>query len=136
LVLGCKIYVREVASNRGTLDGGGGKESGGLLQEGDILLKINNHTTEGLSLKEVRKLIEASKEKLNLVVRREHKPGSSVESTAVPKGTQCLISAIVPPDCHLFGPLKEAFKGLSIHLGPRNEGSSECVACSSAENLF
>jgi tight junction protein 1 len=81
LVLGCKIYVREVATNRATLDG-----VGGTLQEGDILLKINNHTTEGLSLKEARKLIEASKEKLNLVVRREHKPGSSVESTALPKG--------------------------------------------------
>lgn len=84
-MLGCKIYVREVA-NRATLDGSGGKDSGGTLQEGDILLKINNHTTEGLSLKDARKLIEASKEKLNLVVRREHKPGTSVESTAVPKG--------------------------------------------------
>ncbi|GFG33860.1 hypothetical protein Cfor_12812, partial [Coptotermes formosanus] len=72
LVLGCKIYVREVA-NRTTLDGTGGKDSGGTLQEGDILLKINNHTTEGLSLKEARKLIESSKEKLNLVVRREQK---------------------------------------------------------------
>lgn len=86
LVLGCKIYVREVATNRATLDGVGGKDSGGTLQEGDILLKINNHTTEGLSLKEARKLIEASKEKLNLVIRREHKPGNNVESTALPKG--------------------------------------------------
>ncbi|XP_023725959.1 tight junction protein ZO-1 isoform X6 [Cryptotermes secundus] len=85
LVLGCKIYVREVATNRATLDGVGGKDSGGTLQEGDILLKINNHTTEGLSLKEARKLIEASKEKLNLVIRREHKPGNNVESTALPK---------------------------------------------------
>lgn len=86
MVLGCKIYVREVAANRATLDGG--KDSGGVLQEGDILLKINNHSTEGLTLKEARKLIEASKEKLNLVVRREHRSSSSVESTAVPKGQQ------------------------------------------------
>jgi len=84
-VLGCKIYVREVA-NRTLLDGSGSKDSGGTLQEGDILLKINNHTTEGLSLKEARKLIESSKEKLNLVVRREHKRGTSMESTAMPKG--------------------------------------------------
>lgn len=85
LVLGCKIYVREVA-NRTLLDGSGSKEIGGTLQEGDILLKINNHTTEGLSLKEARKLIESSKEKLNLVVRREHKRGTNMESTAMPKG--------------------------------------------------
>jgi tight junction protein 1 len=84
-VLGCKIYVREVAT-RTTLDVSGGKDSGGSLQEGDVLLKINNHTTEGLSLKEARKLIESSKEKLNLVVRRDHKLGTSLESTAVPKG--------------------------------------------------
>ena len=51
-----------------------------------MLLKINNHSTDGLSLKEARKLIEASKEKLNLVVRREHKPGIIVENTALPKG--------------------------------------------------
>lgn len=55
------------------------------LQEGDVLLKINNHTTDGMSLKEARKLIESSKEKLNLVVRRDT-PRSTypMESTAVP----------------------------------------------------
>lgn len=45
------------------------------VQEGDVLVKINNHTTDGLSLKEARKLIENSKEKLSLVVRRERRPG-------------------------------------------------------------
>lgn len=74
LVLGCKIFVREVASK---VDGSQ------QLQEGDVLLKINNHTTDGMSLKEARKLIESSKEKLNLVVRRDT-PRSTypTESTA------------------------------------------------------
>ncbi|XP_054258978.1 tight junction protein ZO-1-like isoform X4 [Macrosteles quadrilineatus] len=71
LVLGCKIFVREVGA-------------GQQLQEGDVLLKINNHPTDGMSLKEARKLIESSKEKLNLVVRRDT-PRSTypTESTAL-----------------------------------------------------
>lgn len=66
------------------------------LQEGDVLLKINNHTTDGMSLKEARKLIESSKEKLNLVVRRDT-PRSTypMESTAVPgKGKVVLYNNI------------------------------------------
>ncbi|RZF42526.1 hypothetical protein LSTR_LSTR004445 [Laodelphax striatellus] len=76
LVLGCKIFVREVVKPQ---DGNG-------VQEGDILLKINNHSTDGMSLKEARKLIESSKEKLNIVVRREaaRSLSQSAESTALP----------------------------------------------------
>ncbi|XP_072152652.1 tight junction protein ZO-3 isoform X3 [Bemisia tabaci] len=75
LILGSKIYVREVGVK---LDGPNS------LQEGDVLLKINSHATEGMSLKEARKLIESSKEKLNLTVKREA-PRSlySSESTAL-----------------------------------------------------
>lgn len=77
--------MREVASR--ALEN---KEGGGL-QEGDVLLKINNHTTDGMTLKEARKLIEASKEKLNLVVRREYKTGGGGnELTALPKGMQVI----------------------------------------------
>ncbi|KAL1129730.1 hypothetical protein AAG570_012674 [Ranatra chinensis] len=61
IVLGCKIYVKDIGS----------KLDANSLQEGDILLKINNHSTDGMSLKEARKMIESSKEKVNLVVRRE-----------------------------------------------------------------
>ena len=71
LVLGCKIYVREV--NR--LD----KENS--IQEGDVLLKINNHSTDGLSLKEARKLIENTKDKLSLVVRRDRRSGQQDNPT-------------------------------------------------------
>ncbi|KAK7793631.1 hypothetical protein R5R35_004861 [Gryllus longicercus] len=81
LVLGCKIYVREL-SGKSIVD----NREGGSLQEGDVLLKINNHTTDGMTLKEARKLIESSKEKLNLVIRREQKPGNvNCESTSHPK---------------------------------------------------
>lgn len=56
------------------------------MQEGDILLKINNHSTDGLSVKEARKLIENTKEKLSLVVKRERRPGQQ-ENTSNAKGT-------------------------------------------------
>ncbi|XP_063232156.1 LOW QUALITY PROTEIN: tight junction protein ZO-1 [Bacillus rossius redtenbacheri] len=83
LVLGCKIYVREVAG-KALQDC---KDPAAALQEGDVLLKINNHATDGMTLKEAKKLIDSSKERLNLVVRREHRPAAaaSQEQTALPK---------------------------------------------------
>nr|CAD7434319.1 unnamed protein product [Timema monikensis] len=87
LVLGCKIYVREVA-NKALQEN---KDGSTVLQEGDVLLKINNHKADGMSLKEAKKLIDSSKERLNLVVRREHRPTTaSQESTALPKGLALL----------------------------------------------
>lgn len=70
IVLGCWIYVKEI-TNRSLLD----KE--GSVHEGDIITKINNNNTESLTLKEAKKLIDNSKDKLHLVVRRE--PHRSVE---------------------------------------------------------
>ena len=64
VVLGCKIYVKEVLT-RSIAD----KEGG--LREGDILTKINSHSTENMSLKEARKIMDGSKDKVHLVVRRE-----------------------------------------------------------------
>lgn len=64
IVLGCRIFVKEVCS-RSLAD------RDGAVQEGDIVLKINSSSTEGLSLKEARKLLEASKERLQLVLQRE-----------------------------------------------------------------
>ena len=43
---------------------------------------------------------------------------------------------LAPSDYYMFAPFKEAFKGPSIHLGPRSEGSSACVARCSAEYLL
>jgi len=51
------------------------------LAEGDVLLQVNNHTADGLTLKEVRKLMDSSKERLTLVVRRE---GGSGQANGMP----------------------------------------------------
>lgn len=64
IVLGSRIFIKE-----GAKSGGSGDSS---LQEGDVLLKINNHSvSDGMTLKEARRLIESAKDKLSLTVRRE-----------------------------------------------------------------
>ncbi|XP_023220297.1 tight junction protein ZO-1-like [Centruroides sculpturatus] len=64
IVLGCRIYVKEI-TNRSLME----KEGG--VREGDVIVKINATSTDAMSLKEARKLIENSKERLQLIVRRE-----------------------------------------------------------------
>ncbi|RWS16821.1 tight junction protein ZO-1-like protein [Dinothrombium tinctorium] len=85
IVLGCRLFIKEV-TNKSLI------EKDGSLQEGDIVTKINNTSTENLSLKDAKKLIDSSKEKLHLVIKREHNiphshinEGNAKEST-VPDG--------------------------------------------------
>ncbi|KAF8789141.1 Tight junction protein ZO-1 like protein [Argiope bruennichi] len=80
IVLGCWIYIKEI-TNKSIL----AKDES--VREGDIITKINSNSVEGLSLKEAKKLIDSTKEKLHLVVRRDHaKPTENQEnwSTRVP----------------------------------------------------
>ena len=63
VVLGCKIYIKEI-SGRSVAD------KDGILEEGDFVLKLNNTSLEGLTLKEARKLIETSKDKLELTIQK------------------------------------------------------------------
>ncbi|XP_037080628.1 tight junction protein ZO-1-like [Pollicipes pollicipes] len=66
IVLGCKIYVKEITNRSATSD-----REAATLQEGDVVLRINQLATDGMTLKEARKLMEAAKERVHLVVRRE-----------------------------------------------------------------
>ncbi|CAG0923511.1 unnamed protein product [Notodromas monacha] len=75
VVLGCKIYVKEVLP-RSIAD----KEGG--LREGDVLTKINAHSTENMTLKEARKLVDSAKDKLHLIVRRDKPSPTPALSTA------------------------------------------------------
>jgi len=69
IVLGSKIFVKESTK--------GGDNS---LQEGDVLLKINNHSvSDGMTLKEARRLIESAKDKLSLTVRRESSTNGNLQ---------------------------------------------------------
>jgi tight junction protein 1 len=64
VVLGCRIYIKEI-TGRSVADKDGG------LQEGDLVHRINNLSLDGLSLKEARKLLDSAKDKLDLTVRRD-----------------------------------------------------------------
>lgn len=64
MILGCRIYIKEII-NQSIAD------KDGSLIEGDVVLKINNTSTDSLSLKEARKLLDGAKDKLQLLVRRE-----------------------------------------------------------------
>lgn len=72
IVLGCKLYVREV-----TREGTGART-------GDLVTRIAGVQAENMSLKEARKLMDSSKERLSLVVSREtttdpNQPGSPLQ---------------------------------------------------------
>jgi tight junction protein 1 len=60
LVLGCRLYVKEVGSRS--------REAG--LREGDALVSINALPTDNMTLKEAKKLMDSTKERLNLVVSK------------------------------------------------------------------
>ncbi|XP_042227786.1 tight junction protein ZO-1-like isoform X8 [Homarus americanus] len=67
VVLGCRIYVKEI-TNKASV------EKEGNLKEGDVLLRINSNSTDNLTLKEAKKLLDSTKERLSLVVRRDPPP--------------------------------------------------------------
>ncbi|XP_074596515.1 tight junction protein 1-like isoform X2 [Brevipalpus obovatus] len=71
LVLGCRLYIKEITNRNIHVI-----EKDSSIAEGDIIVKINNTPAESLSLKEAKKLIDSSKEKLNLVIKREHSSSS------------------------------------------------------------
>lgn len=83
--MGSRIFIKE-----------GTKGGDNCVQEGDVLLKINNHSvTDGMTLKEARRLIESAKDKLSLTVRREggangnlQYSGSSEPTSLQAKGDQ------------------------------------------------
>ncbi|XP_041355918.1 tight junction protein ZO-1-like isoform X2 [Gigantopelta aegis] len=66
IVLGCKFYIREVQGHSlAAYDGS--------IKEGDTVLKINNTPVDNLSLVEARKVLEKTKDKLQLIViKRKH----------------------------------------------------------------
>ena len=64
VILGCKIYVKEIVP-------GSIAERDGRIKEGDMVHKINNTAVSDLSLKETRKLLEAGKDRVDMVVRRD-----------------------------------------------------------------
>ena len=65
MVIGCKIYIKEILPRTVA-------DKDGLLKEGDEITKINGSYIDSLGLKEARKLLESCKERLDLVVKCEN----------------------------------------------------------------
>ncbi|XP_073830421.1 zonula occludens-like protein polychaetoid isoform X4 [Musca autumnalis] len=68
IVLGCRLFVKEISSKaRDQL-----AANGYSLQEGDIITRIHNtNCADTMSLKEAKKIIDGCKERLNLVALRD-----------------------------------------------------------------
>ncbi|XP_017847322.2 tight junction protein ZO-2 isoform X11 [Drosophila busckii] len=68
IVLGCRLFVKEISSKaREQLTA-----NGYSLQEGDVITRIHNtNCGDSMSLKEAKKIIDGCKERLNLVVLRD-----------------------------------------------------------------
>lgn len=102
IILGCKLFVKEISSKaRDQL-----LNTNQVLTEGDIITKINNtNCNDMMSLKEAKKIIDGTKDKLSLTVSREfsnnimHQPQSSISTTGAVnnfyKGIGCGVK-IVP----------------------------------------
>ncbi|XP_056002921.1 tight junction protein ZO-1-like isoform X19 [Ostrea edulis] len=63
VVLGCKFYIKEITGNSLAAQDGG-------LKEGDVVLKINSTPVENLSLVDAKKVIEKTKDKLQLFITK------------------------------------------------------------------
>ena len=63
IVLGCKIFIKEVVSRTVA-------DKSGSLKQGDLVTKINGTDLDGLTLKDAKKLVESSKDRLDLIIRR------------------------------------------------------------------
>ncbi|KAF5291383.1 hypothetical protein FQR65_LT01693 [Abscondita terminalis] len=75
IVIGCKLFVKEISSKT--------KEqllsTSQTLNEGDFITKFNNtNCNDIMSLKEAKKIIDSSKDKLHLTVIRELNGGSNI----------------------------------------------------------
>jgi tight junction protein 1 len=68
IVLGCRLFVKEISSKaREQL-----ASNGYSLQEGDLVTRIHNtNCNDAMSLKEAKKIIDGCKERLNLAVLRD-----------------------------------------------------------------
>ncbi|XP_065163753.1 tight junction protein ZO-1 isoform X5 [Atheta coriaria] len=77
IVLGCKLFVKEISTKaREQL-----MNTNQLLNEGDFITKINNTSCNDLmSLKEAKKIIDSTKDKLHLSIARDFVPPSNLSS--------------------------------------------------------
>lgn len=102
LILGCKIYVKDVVRRSVA-------EKDGQLHKGDLVHKINGIALEGLTLKEARKLVETAKDRLDLVVKRDPSKPKQQQQKEVPNNIQNIVETT---------PKQNGFPPASVSLTP------------------
>jgi tight junction protein 1 len=69
IVLGCKYYIKEITNPKLAE-----KDPG--LKEGDVVLRVNGQSLDGVTLEEATRWLQRSREKLSLVVQRDVRRGT------------------------------------------------------------
>ena len=79
VVLGCKIYIKEIVPRTVA-------DKDGILKEGDELTKINGSLLDSLNLKEAKKILDGCKDKLDLTVKRSNLTADHMKSHPLTNG--------------------------------------------------
>ena len=79
MVLGCKIYIKEIIPKTVA-------DKDGILKEGDELTKINGSLLDSLNLKEAKKILDGCKDKLDLTVKRSNLTTDHMKSAPMTNG--------------------------------------------------
>uniref|UniRef100_A0A182F7Q1 Tight junction protein ZO-1 n=1 Tax=Anopheles albimanus TaxID=7167 RepID=A0A182F7Q1_ANOAL len=83
IVLGCRLFIREISSKTKDQLAANGYS----LQEGDVVTRIHNtNCNDSMSLKEAKKIIDGCKERLTLAVVREGGAGVGAGAVAATGG--------------------------------------------------
>lgn len=77
--MGCKLFIKEISSKaREQL-----LNTNQVLVEGDFITKINNtNCNDVMSLKEAKKIIDSTKDKLHLTIARDQSLGPTISHQA------------------------------------------------------
>lgn len=67
--MGCKYYIKEITNPKLAE-----KDPG--LKEGDVVLRVNGQSLDGVTLEEATRWLQRSREKLSLVVQRDVRRGT------------------------------------------------------------
>lgn len=105
IVLGCKLFIKEISAKaREQL-----LNTNQVLTEGDFITKLNNTNCNDLmSLKEAKKIIDSSKDKLHVTVNREtpnnilHQTQSSISTTGAVNNFYKGITLLDHCDCFVL----------------------------------
>ncbi|CAH1790048.1 unnamed protein product [Owenia fusiformis] len=102
LVLGQRLYIKEIIGQSLAAQEGG-------LKEGDTITKLNNVSVENLSLNEARKLLEKTKDKLQMVVvKSSHESKHKRQNSTARREEDFDASKVAMPDYYKPDFYKEA----------------------------